>query len=80
MAACGTGTLGVEATSGGGAAESSSVAGSGGAGGLTTDTHLAALAIEYQAERHSNDVDFSRSSGLRWHNPLKRASSARRRG
>ena len=37
---------------------------------LTTDAHLAALTIEYQAELHSNDTDFSRFPGLRWHNPL----------
>ena len=41
------------------------------AGNLTTDAHLAALAIEYQAELHSNDADFSRFAGLRWRNPLK---------
>ncbi|MEM7481473.1 MAG: type II toxin-antitoxin system VapC family toxin [Acidobacteriota bacterium] len=38
---------------------------------LSTDCHLAALAIEYQAELHSNDSDFSRFPGLRWKNPLK---------
>ena len=37
---------------------------------LTTDLHLAALAIENQAELHSNDSDFGRFSGLRWVNPL----------
>jgi toxin-antitoxin system PIN domain toxin len=40
-------------------------------GSLTTDTHLAAVAIEHQAELHSNDGDFSRFPGLRWTNPLK---------
>ena len=40
------------------------------AAGLTTDTHLAALAIEYGAEVHSNDRDFDRFPGLRWRNPL----------
>jgi len=40
------------------------------AGNLTTDAHLAALAIEYQAELHSTDADFARFSGLRWRNPL----------
>jgi hypothetical protein len=40
------------------------------AGNLTTDTHLAALAIEHQCELHSNDSDFARFPGLRWHNPL----------
>lgn len=37
---------------------------------LVTDAHLAALAIEHQAELHSNDTDFSRFSGLRWRNPV----------
>lgn len=41
------------------------------AGNLTTDAHLAALAVEYQAELHSSDGDFSRFAGLRWRNPLK---------
>jgi toxin-antitoxin system PIN domain toxin len=40
------------------------------AANLTTDAHLAAIAIERQCELHSNDVDFSRFEGLRWHNPL----------
>ena len=39
-------------------------------GNLVTDAHIAALAIEYQAEVHSNDTDFSRFPGLRWRNPL----------
>ena len=39
-------------------------------GNLVTDSHLAALAMEYQAEIHSNDMDFSRFPGLRWRNPL----------
>jgi predicted nucleic acid-binding protein len=37
---------------------------------LVTDAHLAALAIENQAELHSNDADFNRFPGLRWRNPL----------
>lgn len=37
---------------------------------LVTDAHLAALAIEHQAELHSNDSDFARFSGLRWRNPV----------
>jgi predicted nucleic acid-binding protein len=41
------------------------------AGRLTTDTHLAALAIEHQCELHSNDSDFERFPGLRWRNPLR---------
>lgn len=39
-------------------------------GSLATDLHLAALAIEHQAELHSNDADFGRFPGLRWRNPL----------
>jgi uncharacterized protein len=39
------------------------------AGNLTTDAHLAALAIEYQAEVASTDADFSRFPGLRWFDP-----------
>ena len=42
----------------------------GAAGNLTTDAHLAALAIEHQAELHSTDTDFARFAGLRWVNPL----------
>lgn len=37
---------------------------------LVTDAHIAALAIEHQAEVHSNDTDFGRFPGLRWRNPL----------
>ena len=37
---------------------------------LVTDAHIAALAMEYQAEVHSNDTDFGRFPGLRWRNPL----------
>ena len=37
---------------------------------LITDAHLAALAIEHQAELHSNDNDFARFSGLTWRNPV----------
>jgi uncharacterized protein len=40
-------------------------------GNLTTDAHLAALAIEHQAQLHSTDADFARFPGLRWRNPLK---------
>lgn len=41
-------------------------------GNLTTDAHLAALALDYQAELHSSDTDFARFPGLRWCNPLER--------
>ncbi len=44
------------------------------AGNLTTDAHLAALAIEYQAEVATADTDFARFSGLRWFNPLVAAT------
>ncbi len=37
---------------------------------LVTDAHVAAVAMEYQAEVHSNDADFGRFPGLRWRNPL----------
>jgi len=39
-------------------------------GNITYDAHLAALAIEYQAELVSTDTDFARFPGLRWFNPL----------
>jgi uncharacterized protein len=42
----------------------------GAAGRLTTDAHLAALAIEHQCELYSNDTDFARFPGLSWCNPL----------
>lgn len=41
------------------------------AGELTTDLHLAAIAIEHQADLCSNDSDFGRFPGLRWVNPLR---------
>ncbi len=37
---------------------------------LVTNAHIAALAMEHQAEVHSNDADFGRFPGLRWRNPL----------
>jgi hypothetical protein len=40
------------------------------AGNLTSDAHLAALAIEHGATLYSADVDFSRFPGLRWVDPL----------
>ena len=39
-------------------------------GNLTSDGHLAALAIEHGAELCSTDNDFARFAGLRWRNPL----------
>jgi toxin-antitoxin system PIN domain toxin len=47
------------------------------AGNLTTDAHLAALAIEYKAELASTDVDFARFEGLRWFNPLAAGARAK---
>jgi predicted nucleic acid-binding protein len=38
---------------------------------LTTDAHLAALAIEHGCTLCSNDGDFERFEGLRWENPLR---------
>lgn len=40
------------------------------AANLTTDAHLAAIAIEHQAELHSRDADFGRFPGLKWRNPI----------
>jgi toxin-antitoxin system PIN domain toxin len=40
------------------------------AGNHTTDAHLAALAIEHDAELLSTDSDFARFRGLRWTNPI----------
>lgn len=41
------------------------------AGNLTSDAHLAALAIEHGAEICSGDADFSRFPGVRWTDPLR---------
>lgn len=41
------------------------------AGRLTTDLHLAALAIEVNARICSNDSDFNRMTGLRVENPVE---------
>ena len=45
---------------------------SGTAGNLTTDTHLAALAMEHECELWSTDTDFARFGRVRWMNPLAR--------
>jgi len=39
-------------------------------GNLTSDAHLAALAIEHGATLYSADNDFNRFPGLMWINPL----------
>jgi len=47
--------------------------GSGLAGNLTTDAHLAAMAIEHGATLYSTDHDFKRFAGLEHVNPLTRS-------
>lgn len=47
------------------------------AGDLTTDAHLAALAIEHQARLPSTDTDFARFPGLKWFNPLASRGAGR---
>ncbi len=42
----------------------------GAAGNLSSDAHLAAIAIEHGAEVNSCDTDFARFAGLRWTDPL----------
>jgi uncharacterized protein len=44
---------------------------SGTGGNLTTDAHLAALAVEFGATLISLDHDFARFAGLKWSHPLK---------
>ena len=41
------------------------------AANLTTDAHIAALAIEHGFTVYSNDSDFGRFDNLRWENPLQ---------
>jgi toxin-antitoxin system PIN domain toxin len=45
--------------------------GLGTAGNLTTDAHLAALAMERGLILQTSDADFARFPGLKFHNPLK---------
>ena len=40
------------------------------AGNLTSDAHLAAIALEHAADVYSADADFGRFTGLPWHNPV----------
>lgn len=40
-------------------------------GNVTSDAHLAALAIEHGAEFCSHDTDFARFDGLRWTDPMR---------
>ncbi|MFW5710813.1 MAG: type II toxin-antitoxin system VapC family toxin [Spirochaetota bacterium] len=44
----------------------------GSSGNLTTDAHIAALALETGAEVHSNDTDFLRFPGIKVVNPLEK--------
>jgi len=37
---------------------------------LTTDAHIAALAGDYGMTVYTNDTDFGRFSGIKFHNPL----------
>ncbi len=39
-------------------------------GNLTTDAHIAAIALRLRAVVHTTDTDYARFSDLRWHNPL----------
>jgi toxin-antitoxin system PIN domain toxin len=41
------------------------------AGNLTTDAHLATLAIERGYILYSTDTDFARFAGLSWRNPIR---------
>ena len=43
----------------------------GAAGNLTTDAHLAVLAMERGYVLYSTDTDFARFAGLRWVNPCR---------
>lgn len=45
----------------------------GSAGNLTTDAHIAALAIEHGCVLYSTDSDFARFSEVEWVNPLAEA-------
>ena len=38
--------------------------------GLVPDAHIAAVALENDAEVHTRDSDFARFTGLRWRDPL----------
>jgi len=49
------------------------------AGNLTTDAHLAVLAMERGYVLYSTDADFARFTGLRWVNPCKDPAPSSRR-
>jgi uncharacterized protein len=42
----------------------------GSAGNITSDAHLAAIAVEHGADLYSCDRDFARFNGVRWRDPL----------
>ena len=42
-------------------------------GNAVPDAHIAALAIEHDAEVHTHDVGFRRFPGVRWRDPLRPA-------
>ena len=42
-------------------------------GNIVPDAHIAALAVEHDAEVHSHDSDFGRFPGVRWRDPLRPA-------
>ena len=45
----------------------------GASGNLSTDAHIAAIAIEYDGVLYSADRDFARFPGLHWKDPLAKA-------
>lgn len=47
------------------------------AGNLTTDAHLAALAIERGLVLQTTDADFARFPGLKWNNPISTKLTAK---
>jgi predicted nucleic acid-binding protein len=49
------------------------------AGNLTTDAHVATLAIEYEAEVATTDFDFGRFAGLLWFIPADTSASRPKR-
>jgi toxin-antitoxin system PIN domain toxin len=48
------------------------ITGLGTAGNITSNAHLASIAIEHGGRLFSTDADFARFAGLRWTNPLAR--------
>jgi toxin-antitoxin system PIN domain toxin len=48
------------------------------AGNLTSDAHLAALAMERGLVLYTTDADFARFPGLKWRNPLQEDAKGRK--